>query len=1531
MARLSLSLLGPFRATLDGEPITGFASNKVRALLAYLAVEVMQPHPRSYLAGLLWPDSPERYALSSLRSALANLRTAIGDRDASPPFLLISRETIQLNPASDHWIDAVTFTELVQAGTTTGDGLEMAIDLYAGPFMEGFAVGNSATYEDWVSLTRERLQRRVLAAFQRLVEHLEGQSEYRRACEVAWRWVELAPWQERAHQALMRALALNGERASALAQYEACTCALKEELDVTPSDETKALYERIRDGNLGPKEASRRRPDAVARGSSAGAAALVPAALAGENRWVTVLHCKLTQVGTLLDEAGPEVWAKALAHTLHIVEEEIRRYGGEVLEQRTEGAVALFGVPTAHEDDAERAVLAALRMQERIESAPGLRVGVDSGEVFVAVAGERRQVAGHVLALAQRASATAAPGTVALGENAYRLVQQLFHWGDDTEDTIQGVHRPLRRKVEVGKARGVPGLYAPLVGRHEELGALQGAVDRLRAGIGGIVTVIGEAGIGKSRLVAEMREHNLTKVRNPSQGWDLQWVEGRCQSYGGSIAYSLWLDMLRSVLGVPRDAAPTVVRDALRARVQALCPDDLDAVYPYLCRLLSLPLEQRYESVRDLQGESLQAEVFWAVQTLVESAARQHPLVMVCEDLHWADATSLALLERILAQTDRSALLLVCILRPDVAHGCWQLRETAARRYRHRYTDLWLDALTTEESQALVGHLLRIEDLPGPLRANILRHAEGNPFYVEEILRALIDAELIARDDTGHWRATCAIGAIPIPDTLLGVLSARIDRLEAGTRRVLRLTSVIGREFPLRVLAEIVREDDPCPPEEPYRSHEVQARTLERHLLALQQQQLIRERSRVPEVEYVFQHELTREAAYHGLLKQERLGYHRRVAETLQRLYPEQIEEYAGLLAYHWEQAENPRRAVEYLLRAGEQARIGYANAEAIDYCQRALAWMEPPGSEAYPPGWRLSALSGLGKARFFAGQVSAAEAPLREATGLAEEMRLPVRERLRLSWWLGEVLRWMERWEELLHLSQEGLGLLPEEDEALEAALVNYHIAAATSDPTTCRTYVGRTAGFLKDLPYVEELRPVYAQVVYWCLDTKRVEDAQRWVRAFQAQATRAHDLRALADVSAIDGDISFFTGDLQRALPYYRQAVELYGRVNDAKMESRCMRDLAETYLVQGQIQNARRLAERAVELVRDEDFEGLRAWVYGTAGVAAMCERRWDEARRIFEEACQAAQKVGNAANQISLKACQACVCLAQGKRKEASDLIEMAMEMHPPEWWQHLPTIHIYEAFTLSRLEQAYQDPQRYQEFCERCHRDYPQSQKSVFRQWHLVPATAPSLSEPRIAEVFAGSLLPGWAWKDPFGDCSYEVRDGLSIRAANERDVWMINWSAPRLLRPVSGDWAVQAACVPAMDDRPTIGGLLLWKDEHHYLSLIRGAFGDREATLMGCLGDSDVIFGQGCLYNASERILLRLDRAGDQVNAYCSADGIRWYAVGETIFPAEDPLQVGLVAIGHINRRIYPGAHPHGTAIRFESFCLWQQGKPHLA
>jgi WD40 repeat protein/DNA-binding SARP family transcriptional activator len=256
MARLSLSLLGPFQATLDGNPATGFESNKVRALLAYLAVEADRPHPREILAGLLWPDYPDRSALTNLRSALANLRQAIGDRQADPPFLLITRETIQFNAASDYALDASTLQDLPDLSI---DQLEQAVAAYRGSFLEGFSLADSAPFEEWVVYKRQQISRHMLDALQRLAAHCEACGDYTRAIAYARRRLELEAWDEDAHRQLMRSLALSGRRSLALAQYEACSRLLQQELGVEPAQETTALYERIRDETLAP--ISTARPD----------------------------------------------------------------------------------------------------------------------------------------------------------------------------------------------------------------------------------------------------------------------------------------------------------------------------------------------------------------------------------------------------------------------------------------------------------------------------------------------------------------------------------------------------------------------------------------------------------------------------------------------------------------------------------------------------------------------------------------------------------------------------------------------------------------------------------------------------------------------------------------------------------------------------------------------------------------------------------------------------------------------------------------------------------------------------------------------------------------------------------------------------------------------------------------------------------------------------------------------------------------------------------------------------------------------
>jgi predicted ATPase/DNA-binding SARP family transcriptional activator len=259
VARLSLFLLGPFGVSLEGQPVTGFESDKVRALLAYLAVEAERPHRRQTLAGLLWPEFPERTARRNLRNALYNLRQVIRERDATPPVLSVTRDTVQFDLRSDHWLDVATCTSLLTHKQAVHQ-LEEAVALYRGPFLEGFSLRDSPAFEDWSLLVRERLLRQVLDALSHLAAHYEARGAYSRACEYARRQVDLEPWQEEAHRLLMRLLALSGRRGTALVQYEVCCRILREELGVKPASETVHLYERIRDGEVGAvaQQATRR-------------------------------------------------------------------------------------------------------------------------------------------------------------------------------------------------------------------------------------------------------------------------------------------------------------------------------------------------------------------------------------------------------------------------------------------------------------------------------------------------------------------------------------------------------------------------------------------------------------------------------------------------------------------------------------------------------------------------------------------------------------------------------------------------------------------------------------------------------------------------------------------------------------------------------------------------------------------------------------------------------------------------------------------------------------------------------------------------------------------------------------------------------------------------------------------------------------------------------------------------------------------------------------------------------------------------
>jgi regulation of enolase protein 1 (concanavalin A-like superfamily) len=319
------------------------------------------------------------------------------------------------------------------------------------------------------------------------------------------------------------------------------------------------------------------------------------------------------------------------------------------------------------------------------------------------------------------------------------------------------------------------------------------------------------------------------------------------------------------------------------------------------------------------------------------------------------------------------------------------------------------------------------------------------------------------------------------------------------------------------------------------------------------------------------------------------------------------------------------------------------------------------------------------------------------------------------------------------------------------------------------------------------------------------------------------------------------------------------------------------------------------------------------FAVIGTVSLCQNRWKQAEEAFHKATQLGEIFGSSEEQPIVTHTLGRAYLARGERLEA---LTQFQEAAPSAKSDAHCLIEV-----LSGLEEAYEDPAAFRAFCRRLRKEDLEVGDGALVQWYLEPAEPHAFSQQRLQDQFTAPLSTDWVWHDPFGDCSFTVQNGLAFRAANGRDLWHLNRSAPRLLRPVSGDFAVQTVCCSVSEDRPAIGGILLWRDKENYLRLERGTRGPHDVSFHGWLGNKEALIGRGRL--PGERLFLRLERHGLQVNALCSADGQNWFTVGHAEFPVEDPVEVGLYAIGSINRLIYPGAYPEGTAIRFESFELW--------
>jgi class 3 adenylate cyclase/tetratricopeptide (TPR) repeat protein len=641
----------------------------------------------------------------------------------------------------------------------------------------------------------------------------------------------------------------------------------------------------------------------------------------GERKYVTVLFSDLSGYTAMSEKLDPEELKEIMSRIFGEIAQVVTNYEGFIEKFVGDAVMALFGVPKAHEDDPVRAILAAREIHQLIEAmSPGfetkigrsisMHTGINTGLVVTGDVNMEKGthgVSGDTINLASRLQSLAKKGEILVGHDTYTQAEGHFSFESMEPATVKGKADPVQvYKVLFQKERPVTvhrlsGLRAELIGRKAEIAELVEAVKNLHEGEGRVFSICGAAGTGKSRLVEEFKSTLNLK--------EIQWIEGHAYAYSQNIPYFPLIDLLNKVLEIKEDDSPEKVRKKLEYGIERLLGKK-DEIIPYVGSLYSL----QYPEVEDVRPEFWRSRLQEAVQIIISALAKRAQTIFFLEDLHWADPSFVELLRNTLLHTRQPAIVL-CVYRPVfnlfTSHQLSGIGKI--------YQEIRLQDLSLSEAQEMLESLLKTEAIPSDLKRLIQQKAEGNPFYLEELVNSLIQSETLIRDN-GNWKITKSITESEISPTIHGLISGRLDRLERETKRILQEASVIGRAFLYDILKKISELED----------------SIDRGLNTLERLDLIRTRSLQPDLEYMFKHPLTQEVVYNSLLKKDRQIIHEQIALVMEKLFQGRLQEFYETLAFHFRQGQSLHKALDYLVKSGEKSLQRFAVEESHKYFHEA-------------------------------------------------------------------------------------------------------------------------------------------------------------------------------------------------------------------------------------------------------------------------------------------------------------------------------------------------------------------------------------------------------------------------------------------------------------------------------------------------------------------------------------------------------------------------------------------------------------------
>ncbi|MCL5999694.1 MAG: tetratricopeptide repeat protein, partial [Chloroflexi bacterium] len=959
---------------------------------------------------------------------------------------------------------------------------------------------------------------------------------------------------------------------------------------------------------------------------------------AGERREVTVLLVDATNVTSGSRSLDSEEVYLLIDETMRSLVNVVYDYEGTVDKFTGDELMALFGAPIIHENDPERAVRAALDMQaalqplrERVKQKYGLdfqvRIGINTGLVIVgAVRSDLRTeytVIGDTVTMAARLAPAAAPGDILVSFNTYQRTRPLFHYdalppigSTDVGESIP-VFKPTSLVMGVTTTRGLPGLQVPMIGRDGALALMQAALGnvcewRYRQ----VVLVTGEAGLGKSRLVTEFR-------RSVSQA-ELNIFEGSCLAYARSRPFWVVAEMIRNILGVSSTTAPDEQMRALQSYANRRFANG-DEILPYLSHILGLrQMDPRASArLRLMDPQMLQRQTHIALRQMLLAEAQLAPSVFIFEDLHWVDPASRDFIENFLQTTGDVPLMLILVSRDQERKTVIAPLIAAAEKDPGGLVDVQLQPLSSDEALLLIDELLgQTTDMTRALEGQIAQRAEGLPFYIEEIIRILVDQGGL--ENTGRiWQATPkALDLLQeVPGTLRGLILARYDRLSAVARRVLQIASVIGRSFPTDLLRALSDTD----PE-----------SVQGQLAELEERRFLKGEPFGLEHGYVFHHALIQEAIYGTLLKRDRQRLHEQVAQAIENADFWSADEKVEILAYHYTEGPDPSKAIPYLIVAADSASRRYSNETAIQHYRRAITLMQQQPRRYEQELAR--AQIGLGMALKFAGEFS-------EAGGVLTDVAQNLRQQAATTApgaGTDVTIALVEGLRELADVRQR--------EGALDEAITHLEGALDVLGPS----------GTLAQQKLWRSLMDRFAWVRF---RQGRLPDAFALASSATFGMDQAHDddLITFASLHNTLGGICWQQGKLSDAALHVERSLDLYKRLGYSFGMANAYTNLGVLYYAQGMWQKAAENFERSTTLRRDIGYLPGQALNLHNLGLLHLAMGDHAQARKDLEASFAISKRLGEDYDTFQAADGLAHLAVVESRFDDAAAYVEVASSL------------------------------------------------------------------------------------------------------------------------------------------------------------------------------------------------------------------------------------------------------------------------------